>query len=498
MEWLIGANASFLSDLTWWQISLFVLDYLIKFVAIGWVPENRSPSASTAWLLVILLIPFLGLPLFLMLGSQQITGRRHRVQSIAHELIAERTAHLPNVPDSVSLSDDVVGTFTLSRLLTGMPAVTSIEKGILTDFDDIVARMVEVIDQATTTVHVQFYIFALDERTEPLVAAIERAHRRGVTVKVLIDPIGSWKYRGYYKLKKRLNASEIPWHPMLPVSLLQLRWRRLDLRNHRKLVIVDSKIAFVGSQNMIEPGYQKQRNKPNRREWVDSWIELEGDVTLAFEAVFAVDWTSEIYDTPDPPSLHTLDQGATPVGEENVVQVLPSGPGFTTEPNLRVFNNMIYQARQRILIVSPYFVPDESLLMAITSAAHGGVDVQLFVNEKADQFMVGHAQQSYYQALLQAGVKIYRYPAPMVLHSKFMVIDSEMAMFGSSNLDMRSFGLNYEITLLSGSGSIVDKLVALAGDYRAKSSLLTQEEWNQRPFRQRYLDSVFRLTSALQ
>nr|WP_120492527.1 cardiolipin synthase [Corynebacterium lactis] len=498
MEWIFGAYTWISQDMTWWQIALFILDYAIKFVAIGWVPENRNPSASTAWLLLILLIPFLGLPLFLLLGSQQITGRRHQVQALAHDLIRERTAHLPDVPDDVPLSDDVVGTFKLSRLLTGMPAVASTEMGIFTTFDDSVRRMVEVIDAAEKSVHVQSYIFALDDKTEPLVQALERAHNRGVEVKVLVDPIGSWKYPGYYKLKKRLNSSKIPWHPMLPISLVKLTWRRLDLRNHRKLIVVDAKTVFMGSQNLIEPGYQLAKNHRSGREWVDTWIELSGDVALAFDAVFAVDWTSEIYDTPEAPEAEQIEAPLDDNAGRNIVQVLPSGPGFTTEPNLRVFNNMIYQAHKRLLVVSPYFVPDESLLMALTSAAYGGVDVQLFVNEKSDQFMVGHAQQSYYHALLEAGVKIFRYPAPRVLHSKYMIIDDQMAMFGSSNLDMRSFGLNYEVTLIAAKGSIVDKLISLTDDYRAASTLLTSEEWEKRPFRQRYLDSVFRLTSALQ
>lgn len=493
----MGTFPWLVEELTWWQVVLFALDYTIKFIAIGWVPENRSPSASTAWLLLILLIPFVGLPLFLFLGSQQITGRRHEVQALAQELIAERTEHLPDVPKNVEIEDDVVNVFKLARLLTGMPAVASSEIGLYSEFESSIERTVEAIDAAKTSIHVQSYIFALDDSTEPFIQALERAQDRGLEVKVLVDPIGSWKYPGYYKLKKRLNRAEIPWHPMLPVSLLKLTWRRLDLRNHRKLVVIDGETVFMGSLNIIEPEYQKRKNHKIGRQWVDTWIELHGDIALAFDAVFAVDWTSELYSTPKPTRDYTL-HGQEEGDNVNIVQVLPSGPGFTTEPNLRVFNNMIYQAHHRIIAVSPYFVPDESMLMALTSAAYGGIDVQLYVNEKSDQFMVGHAQQSYYQALLDAGVKIYRYPAPAVLHSKFMIIDDRMAMFGSSNLDMRSFGLNYEITLLTAAGSIVEKLTSLADEYREKSLILTQEEWNERPIHQRYLNSVFRLTSALQ
>lgn len=498
MDWIISSITGFFAGMSWWQIAIFFADYLIKFLAIGWVPENRSPSASTAWLLLILLVPFVGLPLFLLLGSHYITGRRHELQSKARKIILERTEHLPDVPKDIKVTKEAIGTFQLARLLTGMPALTATNHGVITRYNESFERMIHAIDHAKSTVHVQSYIFALDETTEPVIEAIERAHNRGLEVKVLVDPIGSWKYPGYYRLKKRLKDSGVPWHPMLPVSLTKLTWRRLDLRNHRKMVIIDGNRVFMGSQNIIEPEYQRRSYHQMGRQWVDTWVELTGEIALAFDAIFAVDWSSELHNAPEAQADLNLSHAEPNTPGRNIVQVLPSGPGFTTEPNLRVFNDMIYQARERIIVVSPYFVPDESLLMAITSAAYSGVDVQLYVNEKSDQFMVGHAQQSYYQVLLEAGVRIFRYPAPKILHSKFLVIDDSIAAFGSSNLDMRSFGLNYEITLLAAQGTIVDELIGVAERYQQCSKELTVEQWAKRSFSQRYLDSVFRLTSALQ
>ena len=492
MEWFLG----FVDDLSWWQLTILIVDYSIKIIAIGVVPENRHPSSSMAWLLVILLLPVIGLPLFLLLGSQTITGRRNRIQALANELILERTKDLPDVPSDVTLGKNSATTVRLSRNLTGIPSVTAVNHGVYTDYEGTIARMIEVIDQAKRTVHVQMYIFALDPVTESFVQALERAHERGVAVKVLIDPIGSYKYRGYWKLKKRLNRSGIPWHPMLPVSIVKLTFRRLDLRNHRKIVTVDGQVAFMGSLNMIEPEYQRKKNHKIGRQWVDAMIEVSGEVALHLDTVFAIDWTSEEFDPPEEqPVMERHPYSHSEHG--NIVQVLPSGPGYTTMPNLRVFNDMIYAATKRLIVVSPYFVPDESMLVAITSAAYAGVRVELYVNEESDQFMVGHAQQSYYQELLDAGVIIYRYPAPKILHSKFMVVDDEIAVFGSSNMDMRSFVLNYEITLLATNGSIVPRLVDIANEYRELSSELTAEQWKQRPWGQRYLDSVFRLTSAL-
>lgn len=492
MDWIAG----FFGDVAWWQAAILIVDYTIKFIAIGVIPENRNPSSSTAWLLVIMLLPVIGLPLFLLLGSQTITGRRNRIQAAANELILERTRDLPDVPGYINVDDDAATTIRLSRRLTGIPSVTAVDHGIHTDYESTIERLIEVVDAAERTVHVQMYIFALDEATESFVRALERAHGRGVAVKVLIDPIGSYKYPGYRRLKKRLDRSGIPWHPMLPVSLVKLTFRRLDLRNHRKIIVVDGAIAFMGSLNMIEPEYQCKKNHRTGRQWVDTMIEMSGEVALHLDTVFAIDWTSEEFDPPEEQPIVESEPYSTS-DRGNLVQVLPSGPGYTTMPNLRVFNDLIYSATTRLIVVSPYFVPDESMLVAITSAAYGGVRVELYVNEESDQFMVGHAQQSYYQALLDAGVIIYRYPAPKILHSKFMVVDGEIAVFGSSNMDMRSFGLNYEISLLATHGSIVPRLVDIADEYRDLSTVLTAEQWNKRPWGQRYLDSVFRLTSAL-
>lgn len=159
---------------------------------------------------------------------------------------------------------------------------------------------------------------------------------------------------------------------------------------------------------------------------------------------------------------------------------------------------MFYRAERRLSIVSPYFIPDESLLMAITTAAQRGVEVELFASARADQFMVHHAQRSYYRALLDAGVTIWLYPAPTVLHAKFLTVDDDVSVIGSSNMDMRSFHLDYEISLMVLGTSFVDQLQTVAQDYRDVSERVDLNAWNKRPWPGRYVDNVMRLTSALQ
>jgi cardiolipin synthase len=175
-----------------------------------------------------------------------------------------------------------------------------------------------------------------------------------------------------------------------------------------------------------------------------------------------------------------------------------SGPGFEFQNNLKLFMTLLFAAREKIIIVSPYFVPDEGLLLAIQTACQRGVHVELFVSEEGDQAMVYHAQRSYYEELLRGGVKIWMYKKPFILHSKSMSIDDEVAVIGSSNMDMRSFGLNLEISLLVRGEDFVSQLRAVEDEYRALSRELTLDEWQQQPLRSTVLDNLARLTSALQ
>ncbi len=480
------------------SILYLIIDYAVKIVAIGIVPENRRPSSSTAWLLLILVLPVVGLPLFILLGSPYVHGRRNQIQAEANSALADGLRHLPDLPPDAAAPPGLKSIICLNRRLTSLPCVTGINYGIESDYDASIRRMAAAVDQATRYVHVEIYIVAWDHATDVFFTALANAVKRGVKVRLLYDDIGSRKYPGSRALRRRLTAAGIEWYLMMPIQLLKGRFRRPDLRNHRKLVVIDGEIAFLGSQNMIDASYLSRANVKTGRRWNDVMVKLGGRIVASVEAVFAVDWFTESGERLLP-ELIVTHRHDLPIGAEvNAFQVVPSGPGFATEPNLRLFTSLLHLAQDRVAIVSPYFIPDESLFAAITTAAYRGVQIELFVSEQADQFMVDHAQSSYYSALLEAGVRIFRLPKPAVLHSKFMVIDNLVAVFGSSNLDMRSFGLDYEITLLGFDGDFVESLYDVIGKYHLSCKELTIEQWRRRPWPQRYLDNVFRLTSSLQ
>ncbi len=304
-----------------------------------------------------------------------------------------------------------------------------------------------------------------DHVTDDLLTALEEAAERGVEVRVLFDHLGTLRIKGYRRLKARLNASKIRWRPMLPLSPVHGQWRRPDLRNHRKIMVIDGEIAFTGSQNLIEPSYNNPRHRKVGREWVELMACLRGPIVTTLNVVFATDWLSET----DESLEDQLEHRPEPHPGNVTAQVVPSGPGFITENNLRLFNTLIYSAQHKISLCSPYFVPDDSLLYAVTTAAQRGVEVELFVSEKGDQFLVHHAQQSYYEALLEAGVRIYLYKAPFVLHAKHFTIDNEVAVLGSSNMDMRSFSLNLEVSVMLLGEDIVQRIRAVEDTYRSIS-----------------------------
>lgn len=473
--------------------SIYIIDLLVKVIALGVVPKNRRPSSAMAWLLAIFFIPGIGLIGYLLLGQTRLDRRRHERQRALNEEVLSYVRGLPRTPHQKTISEVDAATIELNERLGSLPATAGNLIDLIDDYAASIEAMTAAVDEAETYVHVQFYITACDHMTEPFFDALDRAAARGVSVRLLLDHLGSRGIPVWRQLVKRLNASDIDWRPLLPIDPLRGQIRRPDLRNHRKLLVVDGRVAFTGSQNLIEPGYNKPKNHRAGREWVELNARIEGPLVTALNVVFASDWDTETGEL-----LRSELAATAPRAGDVTGQIVPSGPGVDAENNLRAFTHLMYAAKKRISITSPYFVPDESLLYAVTTAARRGVEVELFVSEGKDQFMVYHAQRSYYEALLEAGVRIYLYPKPAVLHSKHFSIDDEVAVLGSSNMDMRSFALNYEISLMLFDGDPVAQLRKVEDGYRAISRELLLEEWLARPKVAAYVDNVLRLTAALQ
>jgi cardiolipin synthase len=474
---------------------LLVVDIAIRVVAIITVPINRRPQTATAWLLAIFFIPYLGFLLFLLFGSTKLPRKRRERQSAINTYILETTAGTERVRRDDAGPAWLPPIVELNRTLGAMPLVGGNTATLSTSYNETILELSRAVDGAQRYVHAEFYILSLDRTSAPFFDALERAHRRGVTVRVLLDHVASRQYPGYRRTVKRLQQMGVQWRLMLPVQPLRGKWQRPDLRNHRKLLVLDGQVAYTGSQNLIDSSYDRLRNRRRSLRWKDLMVRFEGPIVAGINALFVTDWYSET----DELLLREADPGWVHEGPDTLdCQVVPSGPGFEGENNLRLFNALLYSAQERIIVSSPYFVPDESMLYAITTAAQRGIDVQLFVSEIGDQPIVYHAQRSYYEALLRAGVRIWLYPAPVVLHAKHVTIDDEVAVIGSSNMDMRSFSLNLEISVMVRGKSFVRSLREVEDTYRQASRELKLDEWLGRPFRMAVLDNAARLTAALQ
>jgi cardiolipin synthase len=475
-------------------IALLLVDFAIRVFAIIFVPRNRRPQTATAWLLAIFFIPYLGILFFLLFGRARLPKARRQKQREINEYILETTEGFDRVRMDPPLQPWLAPIVELNRSLGAMPLVGGNSAQMWANNQRSLDAMVEEIGRATRVVHCEFYILSLDKTTAPFFDALDAAHQRGVKVRVLLDHLGNFQYPGYRRTRKRLEQMGVEWHLMLPVQPFRGKFQRPDLRNHRKLLVVDGQVAFTGSINVITPSYQRKKNIKRGLEWKDYWARFEGPVVAGIDAIFVTDWYSETGEL-----LTREVAAARPSYADGIdCQVVPSGPGFPGENNLRLFNSLVYAATKRIILVSPYFVPDDSMLYSITTAAQSGLEVQLFVSEIGDQFLVYHAQRSYYEALLKAGVRIFLFPSPTVLHAKHMTFDDEVAVIGSSNMDMRSFTLDLEISVMVRGAEFLDELKGIEDQYRGVSRELTLEEWRTRTFGERTLDDIARLTAGLQ
>ncbi len=474
---------------------LLAVEIILVVVSLIIAPRNRRPSSALAWIFLIVALPFVGVGLFLIIGSPKLPRARQQIQQDANERIAELASDVPAMVRERGVPVWLPSIAALNRSGGAMPMLEGNKAELFRTYPEQLRVMIEAIDGATRFVHVEFYILALDPTTQPFFDALGRAIDRGVSVRVLLDHMGSRAYPGFRGAKRELGKHGIEWHLMLPILPLRGKFQRPDLRNHRKLLVVDGLVAFVGSPNLIDPSYERRRNKWRGLRWHDLLVRTAGPIVREVDAVFLTDWFSETGEQLDT-SLEDVnqDQREGPL----LAQLAPSGPAFAVENNLALFNSLIYAAEKRLSITSPYFIPDDSLLNAITTAARRGVEVELFVGEIGDQFGVFHAQHSYYGALLDAGVRIWRYPKPAILHAKHVSIDGQVAAVGSSNMDMRSFQLDFEITLLVAGRSFVQDLEAIEDGYRAVSRELLPEEWQRRRFWHRVADDLARLTSAVQ
>ncbi len=453
--------------------------WLIRIVMLGILPLKRSPQAATSWLLLIFLWPVPGLVLFLAIGRARGSQSRRERQLSLVQFFAETSAAMAKAgslpPDG---PHDVAD---LAAKLGGFPAVSGNALEFLDDYDGMIDRLVGDIDGAREHVRIMVYIFANDATGSKVIAALARAGQRGVACHVLLDPVGSHYWRR--ATLAALAGAGVQVRDTLPVSLLSLR-RRSDMRNHRKLFIIDGLIGYAGSQNLVNKAF---RPGILNQEMV---VRATGPVVAAITAVFLADWYCETETLLQPVPEIAPSQGHA------AALLLPSGAEYP----LRGFETMlvwlIHSACQRVILTTPYFIPDEALQNALQIAVARGVEVILIVSAITDQPLVRLAQCSYYDDLLCAGVHIMCFQKHL-LHAKNVSIDGRLGIVGSSNIDIRSFQLNEEVSLMLLDPASVGQLIALQEQAIAGCEPLDLATWRQRSKPRQLGEGLARLVSPL-
>jgi len=472
-------------------IITYAIGFLLSIAALLIVPRNRKPTAGMAWLLIIFLLPYIGWVLFFILGTNKLPRKRRNSQDALDQIIDKRVVELRD-----TMNEAVPAKYqSVARLVTSLghlPPLPGYVSEYVTDYQKAIDGIVDDLNNAHTNIYLEYFILTLDKTTKPVFEALRQAAERGVEVRVLYDWWGSRKYSSYRSMRKYLRTHNISALPMLPPKFSLKEYLRLDLRNHRKLIVIDQQVGYMGSQNLIRRNYGRKDDIV----YDELVVRLTGAVVQELGAIFAYDWSVET----DEQLAHVINTELLEVPEANasLLQVLPSGPSYNDENNLKVFTLAVSRAEHDIFIANPYFVPSEPLLSAIVTAAKRGVRVRMINSQAIDQWMVGHAQRSYYEELLLAGVEVYLYKKPTLLHAKFMLIDDELGIVGSSNLDIRSFELDQEISLLIYNERDVQRLMAVRDEYLTKSFPIKLDTWRRRRITSQLLDSVARLTSNIQ
>jgi cardiolipin synthase len=456
------------------------------------ISVRRPVAVAFAWFLIAILLPFLGVSLYILIGERPVGRKLTRkiirmnreyeqiTEQMRQEYVADRQK-LPLEGRALSL---------LAESKNGSPVVAGNKIELHTNSLNILQNFIDEINQAKKSLHLEFYIWALGGDADRVGEALIAAAKRGVACKVLLDSLGS---KDWFKSSwpKRFRIAGIEVTEALPIQFGRFQFRRADLRLHRKIFVVDGAVVWTGSMNMVDPRTFKQDSGVG--EWVDAMVRIEGPVAAQFDLTFAFDWS---VDNPKITHFNDRQPPASPIEGAALAQEFSSGPVYRDDILYQVLLSAIMDARVELTITTPYFGPDDGLMQALMAAAARGVKVTLIVPKLNDSTLVAWSSKSFYSDLMSAGVNIAEFHGGL-LHTKSLLIDKRIAIFGSVNFDQRSLRLNFEISLIVYNNEFCAKLEKLIASYLAQSNFVDPKVWAKRPHWHHYLENAAHLTSPL-
>ncbi len=452
-----------------WLLSLHLLVLVAVVVRVLERP-HRAPASRIAWLVVVLALPVVGIIAYLMLGETHI-GRRNQKAMLA-KLGGEHFSEYfidENADESIGLPSHYVHLFRVGRSISNFAPVTGNSVQLMRDSAATIESIVSDIDAACSEVNLLFYIWINDNSGARVADSVKRAAGRGVTCRVIVDGLGS-RVLTRSRLWREMGDAGVHTAIALPLGNVLLRplQGRVDLRNHRKIVVIDGQITYCGSQNLADKEFSP---KAKYGPWVDAVVRMEGPIARQNQILFTADWhlcTNEVIDSPSEKPLSDATANV-------VAQVIASGPTLRHSAMEEVFISLMFSARHELTISTPYYVPNQPMQAALCAAAYRGVQTTLILPARNDSREVAGASRSYYAELLEAGVDIREFVGGL-LHSKTLTLDGEISLIGSANMDRRSFDLNFENNILIYDPELAQNLRVRQQDYIDSSDRITLEQ----------------------
>ena len=467
--------------------ALFVVNAVfVVFVLLR--PRVRQPS-SLAWILVIVAIPVGGIVLYLAVGEVRTGSRRkRRHRTIQRDIRAavqkawsatSRTAVVPWGTESIAR---------LARLGDETQPRQGNRLALLATADSFVQSLVADIDAAERHVHLLFYIYLDDVVGQAVAEALIRARKRGISCRLLVDNVGSSDFLKS-RLCRELRDAGVQVVAALPTRITQIVSIRFDMRNHRKIGVVDGRVGYTGSHNVASEHFHP---KPRFAPWVDATLRIEGPAVRDLQALFIEDWYMDTTENLDHMIAYTPEEHP----DGRIVQIVGTGVNSQNQALVRVIQSAIHMAREELIMTTPYFVPDEGTLAAITTAAIRGVRTIIVVPARNDSPLVALASRSFYDTLMDAGAEVHEFTSGL-LHAKTITVDRDFALVSTANLDRRSFEINFEISTLIYDSDFASQLRLLQMRYLEDCVRVDAARWAARRWPRRLAENVAGLVSAL-
>lgn len=475
----------------------FLIGYILLIIisSIKILIKNQKNSSSLTWLLIIFFIPIIGLIIWFFFSEIYLSKRRIKILKKVWLITDSWMKDLKKVKYIFEEKNSKVAKslFKLCYYRQGILGVKSNKITLLNNTVTIIDTLIQDIKLAKKNIEMVFYIWYPGGLADEVAKALIFSSKKGIRCRLILDSAGSLKFFKSPWLK-RMQKSGIQIVESLKLNIFRIFLSRIDIRQHRKIILIDDYIAYTGSMNLVDPYLFKKSYKIGQ--WIDLMIRIEGPIAITMGIIYSCDWEIETGVKILPKFINNKHLDLKKKKYYPVIQVIPSGPGFPKNIIHQSLLISIYSAKKKITITTPYLIPSNDLLNAICIMSKKGIEINIIIPLYSDSVLVKWASNFFFNKLLDSGVNIYQFDKGL-LHSKSILVDQQLSLIGTVNLDMRSLWLNFEITLAIDDHHVGKKLACIHNYYISQSKLLDRKLWKLRSFWKKFIEKIFYLCSPL-